>query len=102
VVDVDEDRLDAERRLNPPQSASEGERVAPAGESDDDPIMGGEPSVASADQQALFEPIRRLPARSNARPRRRRRAPGSIAAFVISRGVHLVPTGGIEPPAKGL
>jgi hypothetical protein len=72
VVDVDENRLDAEGRLYPPQRGGQRERVAAAGESDNDPIVSGEPSGAGASQQALLEPVRRLPARLTARPRGRR------------------------------
>jgi hypothetical protein len=102
VVDVDEQRLDPEGGLSPPQHGGERQRVAPAGKSDDDAITGCESGNAGAGQQTLLDPVRRLPAGSLARPRGRRRALGSIAACVIARGVHLVPTGGIEPPAKGL
>jgi hypothetical protein len=72
VVDMDENRLDAEGRLYPAQRGGQRERVAAAGESDDDTIVSCEPSGAGAGQKALLEPIRRLPARSTARPRRRR------------------------------
>ena len=67
MVDVDEHRLDTERRLNPPQRGGERQRIAATGESDDDPIIGREARVARAGQQALLEPVRRLPARSDAR-----------------------------------
>jgi hypothetical protein len=102
VVDVDEHWLDAEDRLNPSQRGGERERVPTAGESHHDPIVSRELCGTRVGQQALLEPARRLPARSSTRPRGRCCAPGSIAACVVSRGVHLVPTGGIEPPAKGL
>ena len=99
---MNEYRLDTKGCLNPSQRGGERQRVTPAGESNDDPVMACEPRVARAGQQALFEPIRRLPAGSATRSSGKRRAAGSIAAFVVDRGIHLVPTGGIEPPAKGL
>ena len=102
VVDVNEYRLDTKGCLNPSQRGGERQRVTTAGESDDDPIMGHESHGARARQQALLEPVRRLPAGSAMRSSRKRRAAGSIVAFVVDRGIHLVPTGGIEPPAKGL
>jgi hypothetical protein len=50
VVDVNEYRRDAKRRLNPPQCGGERQRVAPAGESDDNPILGCKSCVARAGQ----------------------------------------------------
>jgi hypothetical protein len=72
VVDMDEERLDAERRPDPAQRGGQRERVATAGESDDDAIVSREASGAGAGQQALLEPVRGLPACLATRPRDRR------------------------------
>jgi hypothetical protein len=102
VVYVDEHRLDTKGRLYPLQGGGERKRVTASRETNHDPIVSREPSGTGAGQQSLLEPVRGLPACSAAPPRGKCCTPGSISTGVAFRGVHLVPTGGIEPPAKGL
>ncbi len=102
MIDVNEEGLDAERGSHPPQRRGQRERIAATGKPDNDALPALKLLSASANQKTLLESVRGRANPGRAIPGADVDALGAVVICLSFRGVHSVPTGGIEPPAEGL